>query len=218
MNPGLSALVVHDLKNRLAVHAQHLAEAQAAHPALDAVVRPLRDDVDALQRRLIAFLTLYRADAGGLSTDEQEEDPARLAGQLARVAAALGAGRGLRVDVDVARAPASWFLDAYLVGLALEAAVDNAVRFAASTVRVVAETRRVDGADTLVLAVEDDGPGPGGMPADGADASASTGLGHALSRMVARLHRVDGRAGEVALVDLAAAGASRGARFEMRLP
>ncbi|MEI2651886.1 MAG: hypothetical protein V9G12_07000 [Microthrixaceae bacterium] len=32
MNPGLSALVVHDLKNRLAVHAQHLAEAQAAHP------------------------------------------------------------------------------------------------------------------------------------------------------------------------------------------
>mgnify|MGYP000856259419 CR=1 FL=1 len=218
MNPGLSALVVHDLKNRLAAHAQHLAEVHDAHPAIEAALRPLRDDVDALQRRLIAFLTLYRADAGGLSTDEQEEDPARLAAQLARVAATLGTRRGLRVELDAARAPASWFLDAYLVGLALEAAIDNAVRFAATGVRVVAEARRVDGADALVLAVEDDGPGPGGMPADEADASASTGLGHALGRMVARLHRVDGRAGEVALIDLGATGAARGARFEMRLP
>ncbi|MEI2651885.1 MAG: hypothetical protein V9G12_06995 [Microthrixaceae bacterium] len=182
-------------------------------------MRPLRDDVDALQRRLIAFLTLYRADAGGLSTDEQEEDPARLAGQLARVAAALGAGRGLRVDVDVARAPASGSSTRTWSASPSRPAVDNAVRFAASTVRVVAETRRVDGADTCPRGRGGmTAPGPGGTPADGADASASTGLGHALSRMVARLHRVDGRAGEVALVDLAAAGASRGARFEMRLP
>jgi len=215
VNAGLSALVVHDLKNRLAIHTQRLAEATEANPALDAVLRPLHADAQALQRRLITFLTLYRADTGTLSATEEETDPARVLAEAARLAEVLGSRRGLCVEFDAARAPASWFLDAYLVGVALEAAVDNATRFAASTVRLVAEQAGQGGADTLVLAVEDDGPGPGGAPAADSDADGATGLGHELCRMVARLHRVEGRAGEVSL---RARGATGGARFEMRLP
>ncbi|MFN9772201.1 MAG: ATP-binding protein [Burkholderiales bacterium] len=215
MNAGLSALVVHDLKNRLAVHAQRIAETLDAYPSLDASLRPLRVDADALQRRLITFLTLYRADTGTLCATEEEADPARVLGEAARFAEALGARRGLAVEVDASRAPASWFLDAYLVGVALEAAVDNATRFAASRLRLVAETRRDGDAETLVLAIEDDGPGPGGAPAPDTDGAGSTGLGHELCRMVARLHRSGGRVGEVSLARRAAAG---GARFEMRLP
>jgi K+-sensing histidine kinase KdpD len=215
VNAALSALVVHDLKNRLAVHAQRLAEALDAHPALDDALRPLCADADALQRRLITFLTLYRADTGTLSATEEENDPARVVGEAARVAAALGARRGLSVEIDTARAPGTWFLDAYLVGVALEAAVDNATRFAASAVRLVAECRRAGDTETLVLAVEDDGPGPGGASATRAEDAASTGLGHELCRTVARMHRSGDRIGEATLRRLGPAG---GARFEMRLP
>lgn len=73
MRPGLSALVVHDLKNRLSVHAQRLVELGASRPGLSDAVEPLCADVEALQRRLVAFLTLYRSDAHGLAANDREE-------------------------------------------------------------------------------------------------------------------------------------------------
>lgn len=226
LRPGLSALVVHDLKNRLAVHAQRLAELSDAHPALAGALASVRADADALQRRLVAFLTLYRSDEHGIVANEREEDPRRALAQAARFARTLVAGTPVEVAIDASRAPADWFFDAWLVGLALEAAVDNAARHART--RIVLAAAVDDG--HLVLSVEDDGPGL--VPEDEADAprrtggradgglaglSAQTGLGTELCRTVARLHACDGRTGELRLLDRAAEGA-RGARFELRLP
>lgn len=213
MFPGLSALVVHDLKNRLAVHEQRLTELLAAHPDLAAELGPLRTDAVALQRRLVAFLTLYRDDAHGLAANEQEEDPVRAVEQAARFARTISARQDIVVEVDASRAPADWFFDAYLVGLALEAAVDNAARYAGSSIRLSA--RCEDG--WLVLAVEDDGPGLDGEPIIANDGE-RTGLGTELCRTVARLHTNDGRVGELRLVDLCDGEGAHGARFELRLP
>jgi len=219
MHPGLSALVVHDLKNRLAVHEQRLAELVAAHPALSAELVPLRTDAVSLHRRLVAFLTLYRDDAHGLSANEQEEDPSRVLAQAARFAASRVAGSGIGVEVDARSAPSTWFFDAYLVGLALEAAVDNAARYATGRIRLFAEVR--DGPDTrwLVLGVDDDGPGLdadvfGQARHDVGHGAATTGLGTELCRTVARLHECDGHRGEIGLADRPEGGA----RFEIRLP
>jgi signal transduction histidine kinase len=213
MFPGLSALVVHDLKNRLAVHEQRLTELLAAHPDLAAELGPLRTDAVALQRRLVAFLTLYRADAHGLAANEQEEDPARALAQAARFGRTIAARQEIEVQVDASHAPADWFFDAYLIGLALEAAVDNAARYARSTIRLSA--RCEDG--WLVLAVEDDGPGLDGEP-DTATDGERTGLGTELCRTVARLHTNDGRCGELRLLDLWDGEGASGSRFELRLP
>ena len=222
MHPGLSALVVHDLKNRLAVHEQRLAELLATHPDLSAELVPLRSDTAALHRRLVAFLTLYRDDAHGLSANEQEEDPARLLAQVARFAASRVAGTGIVIEIDTAAAPSSWYFDAYLVGLALEAAVDNAARFARGCIRLFAAERDMgDGGDTrqLVFGIDDDGPGldadvfAGSRPDTACDV-VTTGLGTELCRTIARLHDCDGRHGEVRLGNRPEGGA----RFEMRLP
>jgi signal transduction histidine kinase len=213
MFPGLSALVVHDLKNRLAVHEQRLTELLAAHPRLKTELEPLRTDAVALQRRLVAFLTLYRDDTHGLAANEQEEDPARVLAQAARFARSIGVCQDIVVEVDTSRAPSDWFFDAYLIGLALEAAVDNAARYARSSIRLSA--RCEDG--WLVLAVEDDGPGLEGEPVTTNDGG-RTGLGTELCRTVARLHTNDGRSGELRLIDLGDGDGSSGTRFELRLP
>lgn len=213
MFPGLSALVVHDLKNRLAVHEQRLTELLAAHPALAGELGSLRTDAIALQRRLVAFLTLYRDDANGLAANEQEEDPARVLAQAARFARTIAYRQHIEVEVDASCAPPEWFFDAYLIGLALEAAVDNAARYAHSGIRLSA--RCEDG--WLVLAVEDDGPGLDGDPVTANDGS-RTGLGTELCRTVARLHTNDGRSGELRLVDLCDGEGAHGTRFELRLP
>ena len=213
MIPGLSALVVHDLKNRLAVHEQRLTELLAAHPDLATELGPLRTDAVALQRRLVAFLTLYRADTQGLAANEQEEDPARALAQAARFGRAIAARQEVEVEVDASHAPADWFFDAYLIGLALEAAVDNAARYARSIIRLSA--RCEDG--WLVLAVEDDGPGLDGEPVTATDGE-RTGLGTELCRTVARLHTNDGRCGELRLLDLWDGEGASGTRFELRLP
>ena len=213
MLPGLSALVVHDLKNRLAVHDQRLSELLAAHPGLGADLGPLHADAVALQRRLVAFLTLYRDDAHGLSANEQEESPARALAQAARFARTLAGRQEIEVEVHASQAPPEWFFDAYLVGLALEAAVDNAVRYARSRIRLSA----CCDAGWLVLAVEDDGPGLEGDPFTMSDAG-RTGLGTELCRTVARLHTDNGRTGELRLVDLHDRRGTSGTRFELRLP
>lgn len=213
MFPGLSALIVHDLKNRLAVHEQRLTELLASHPALAGELGLLRSDAVSLQRRLVAFLTLYRDDAHGLAANEQEENPALVLAQAARFARTIAARQDIEVEVDVLRAPPEWFFDAYLIGLALEAAVDNAVRYARSSVRLSA--RCDDG--WLLLAVEDDGPGLDGEPVTAND-SGQTGLGTELCRTVARLHTNNGRSGQLRLVDLCEDEGAIGTRFELRLP
>jgi signal transduction histidine kinase len=213
MVPGLSALVVHDLKNRLAVHEQRLTELLASHPALAGELGPLRTDAIALQRRLVAFLTLYRDDAHGLAANEQEENPERVLAQAARFARSIAVRQDIEVEVDTSCAPPEWFFDAYLIGLALEAGVDNATRYARSSIRLSA--RCEDG--WLVLAVEDDGPGLDGEPVIANDGS-RTGLGTELCRTVARLHANDGRSGELRLVGLCNGKDASGTRFELRLP
>lgn len=198
-----TALVVHDLKNELgALEGALWRLAQAPQPAAAAAAH--RQCVH-LRQRLVMFLTLY-GGAAGLRAQCDDESPAELLQTVcARHDDPQGGPRVLLAATG--REPAFCYLDRRLVELALDAALHNALRFARSRVWLSAAQ---EGAE-LVLAVEDDGPGPD--PSHPPDAS-STGLGTGLCRAVARAHGQAAADGGVRL----AARAGGGARFELRLP
>ena len=205
MKDALVATVVHDLKNALTSLTACAGDiaGRSSGSALACDTARLHATTVALSQRLVAFLTLYRSGNAGLSARLRDHTPADFLGEVA-------AGLVLppeTVAVTTAAcgdAPAFWFFDDYLVRMALEAAVHNALRFARS--EVVLGCSLCDG--FLVFSVADDGPGLG------ATAAPSTGLGTALCQAIARAHTNGARVGRVVLRNRAEGGAL----FELWLP
>jgi signal transduction histidine kinase len=211
--PALAALAVHDLKNALgSLEArlevlEHALSQDAPQDAPPALARDARQQCQQLRREALAFLTLYKGEA--LRAVVEDESPAALLQTLA----ADARRRGVSVDIEVCAqgAPPFWFLDFRLVKLALDAALDNALRHARRQVRLSAATE----SDGLCLTVEDDGPGVQGAAEPGPRGAWQTGLGTALCRAVARAHvRPGGAQGTVTLEDRPEGGA----RFRLWLP
>ena len=190
MDQSLAALVIHDLKNSLALLEAEL-EILARQPGVPDEAYKAHQRCADLKQRLIGFLTLYKQEQGSLRPNlSATELPEFLEDVLAASPSAnCKHGHALDVHLDSARtccAPevphrGTALLDEYLVELALESALNNALRFAASKVRLWFEQT----ADTVSFCVQDDGPGlshhPAGMPP-------STGVGLALCRAVIEAH------------------------------
>lgn len=201
--PAGTALVVHDLKNELGALEGALA-ALSSRPDRDGVTAAHRQCVR-LRQRLVMFLTLYGGD-GRLQAHCEDESPLELIEAVRQ--RHDDAGAVVRVVLaPTGSEPPFWYLDRRLVELALDAAMHNALRFARSRVWLsVAQA-----GDELVLAVEDNGPGPDpDRPAD----AGSTGLGSGLCAAVGRAHGSTRPDGGVRLLQRR----DGGARFELRLP
>lgn len=190
MDRNLSALVIHDIKNALALLEAEL-EILTRHPGMPDEAHKAHQRCVELKQRLVSFLTLYKHEQGALRPNLSETDlPEFIEDVLAASPSASSRhGRALRVEMDESRirhAPDvkqrdMAMLDGYLVEMALESALNNALRFAASKVEVWFEQT----ADAVSFLVQDDGPGlehhPAGMPP-------STGVGLALCRAVIEAH------------------------------
>jgi signal transduction histidine kinase len=201
MDAQLAALVVHDLKNALGNLESQLMLVEL-EPSREGAATA-RASCEQLRRDLVAFLTVYRGE--GLRAAVEDESPASLLRSLAE--GAQRAHRGLVVNSSIGEdTPPFWFFDPRLVRLALDAALNNACRYARQGVTLGASQRE----DELVFTIDDDGPGPGHT----APGEWSTGLGTELCRAVARAHRNGERIGSVALLTRPEGGA----RFELRLP
>lgn len=222
------AIVAHDLKNALGTLETQLAD--LAETPDRAAARLAHRHCRELRRRLVMLLTVRHRDADGQlpcwPTDESPSDLLAAIAEAANADAGFGGERGLpggqdaadrlvTVTVDTARAPALWVYDPRLVRLALDAAVDNARRFARSQVRIQASVD--DG--WLDLDVLDDGPGPTRTLAD-PRAAHGTGLGMTMCRAISEAHADSGRAGTATLDDLGLPGpdGTPGGRFRLRLP
>ena len=205
MQDLLVATVIHDLKNELAVLTGSLATMtrNASGTALESEVRRSRAIADRLSKNLVSFLTIYRAEQHGLPVCCSDHNHGDFLHDLVKGQPLPANSPSVRVATNESVAP-FWFFDAYLVQLAMEAALHNALRFARSAIDMSARTR--DG--FLVMVVEDDGPGPGAAGAP------STGLGTALCSAIAEAHRNGDRRGKVTLGTRPAGGAI----FEMWLP
>ena len=205
----LDAAVIHDVKNRLAIltdelnKLNELALPPQAHGHAASATRQTRH----ITRKLVEYLTLRRAaDPGGLRAETREEVPALLLDEILADARTL-AGERLQVDLAPNVPPEFWFFDRYLVLLALDSALYNALKFARSRVVLGARAEPCG----LCFFVSDDGPGLQGQPASGT----STGLGLRVCEAVAQAHRNKGVHGRI---ELRNREDGPGAVFELHLP
>jgi signal transduction histidine kinase len=201
MDPKLSAIIVHDIKNALAIlegELRQLTDAPDRSRAAHAHTICLN-----LQDKLVGFLTLYKASSQGLVAQIEAVSPVDF---LAALIDQLSIGKtGIALSLSSATMPVVAFFDENLVTLALEAALQNAMRFALSRIEIGCVQR--DG--FLVFSILDDGPGIGTK-----EKTASTGLGMYLCNVIAAAHIKDHSSG-VAVLGNSPGG---GALFELRLP
>ena len=197
----LAAITIHDVKNRLAIlasRAEARGDAETERGVMEAALT------------LTRLLAAYKSEKGQLGTAIDAHAPIDL---LQELAAEAGKLTGLAVNYDSAAAPTLGFYDEALVRLVLRDALYNAMRHAATELRLAA--RLHDGC--LEFTVSDDGPGyPAGLLGQPAAMQAlseeGTGLGLYLAGRVARLHENAGRQGSVELAN------EGGAVFTLRLP
>lgn len=202
MDAKLSAAIVHDIKNALGVLEGKLQQ-MSVDPTREQAVQA-HDICASLRDKLIGFLTLYKASSQGLNARIEALNPEDFLNALIRERAS--ARPELRVAVDPRNMPVLGFFDEHLVGLALEAALQNATRFARSA--VVISCAQEEGGD-LVFTIRDDGAGLSAK-----EEAPSTGIGMELCNAIAQAHRKGGKKGAVSLQDHPEGGAV----FTMRLP
>jgi signal transduction histidine kinase len=152
---------------------------------------------------MIGFLTLYKASEQGLTPHIEAVNPERFLHEVARNHATHRPD--VRLIIDNTAMPDIAFFDEHLVGLALDAALQNATRFATSRI----ELGCVQTGGNTVFTIRDDGPGLGTK-----EETVSTGLGMALCAAIAHAHQNDARHGSADLVT----SSEGGALFSLRLP
>lgn len=216
---------VHDTKNTLfdalmrigvAQSAIRRQEGDAALPLLDEAATAVEEAAE----RLGTILSAYRLARHENPVTLQPVPVAQLLDDVVARMALVPEESPLRLDVAAGFAGV-WMLDRELVADSLINALRNAFRFARTTIRLTSSVVE----ETLVLAVEDDGPGFGGDEADSAANSASTsasttghsGIGLRVAERIAFLHQRQGRHGQVCLDNASTLGVG-GARFRMVLP
>ena len=201
MDAQLTALIVHDLKNALGVLEGELSflKEEPDQPRAD---RAHAQCVH-LREKLVGFLTLYKASEQGLEARIDAISPDDfLRGLLGDRFTDRPEGT---LTIDDSAMPAVAFFDEHLVGLALDAALQNATRFAKTSIEVACRTED----NSLVFTIHDDGPGLHTQ-----EILPSTGLGMALCNVIALSHHNADRQGEVSLTN----HVDGGALFTMKLP
>jgi K+-sensing histidine kinase KdpD len=205
MNPKLSAIIVHDIKNALTILEGELDQLAGALSVESDRARAVHAHTICLnlQDKLVGFLTLYKASSQGLVAHIEAVSPYDFLNALIRLPGIVRPG--VTLALGQVEMPAIAFFDENLVTLALEAALQNAMRFAAARVEVGCLHRD----NMLVFTVQDDGPGVGTK-----EKIASTGLGMDLCNVIAAAHTKDDENGTAVLNNHPGGGAL----FELRLP
>ena len=201
MDAKLAAIIVHDLKNSLGIlegELRVLAAESTDSRANDAHLTCL-----SLQEKLIGFLTLYKASSQGLVAQVEALSPQDFLEGLLRGMSSHPAH--LELSIDTENIPLVAFFDENLVGLALEAAVQNATRFARKHIVLTCQKY----GQGVAFTVRDDGPGIGTQ-----ELKPSTGLGMDLCNAIAGAHTKGEQKGQALLSNHPAGGAL----FQLVLP
>lgn len=205
MNPQLTAIIVHDLKNALGVLEGQLSALTADLNHVHAV--QAHTTCVTLREKLIGFLTLYKASEHGLTARVEAVSPDDFLQALVRNHHVVNSAEHPQIQISINddAMPAIAFFDEHLTGMALDAALQNALRFATSEINIACAKK--DG--EIVFTIQDDGPGLGTV-----EEKPSTGLGMALCEAIARAHQNEDRLGSTHLESLP----DGGALFTLRLP
>jgi len=191
---------VHDAKNQLFAAEAIITRAEGEHGI---GLGEARYAIEAAANRLSRSLIAYRLLREGAMLAVTPAIVGDICDEVRLAQTKHLAIKGIRLDVqcDVLD---EWPLDRDLITDMLNNAVQNAGRFARSTVRLQATVENGD----LLLTVEDDGPGYAALPP-------VMGTGLIVAERLAQLHNRHGRHGELRLDNGSTFG---GARFALSLP
>lgn len=195
---------VHDAKNQLFNAESLIVKAETEHGIELTEARFAIEQAAARLSRVLAAYKLQR-HVGKLSIemahiDDLLEEAVLINGPHCRHA-------GLALETECATG-CVWPLDRELVLDMISNAIQNASRFAKTTIHVSAARENHE----LLLRVEDDGTG---FPDPDLDRTAEQGIGLFVARELTRLHGHDGKHGRLAIYN---GGRLGGAVFEVRLP
>jgi K+-sensing histidine kinase KdpD len=202
MDSKLAAVIVHDIKNALGVLEGEL-QRMTIQPTREQALLA-HETCTSLREKLIGFLTLYKASSQGLVARIEAHNPEDFLKALLRER--ITNRPELNISLRTQDMPVLGFFDEYLVGLALEAALQNATRFAHSVIEISCTGH--DSGD-LLFTIRDDGTGLGAT-----EETRSTGLGIELCNAIAQAHCKGDKRGSVSLHD----HPDGGALFQLRLP
>jgi K+-sensing histidine kinase KdpD len=226
------ASAIHDAKNQLhQILADATTLAQMNDPAVQVIAARLEHRSQALDRRLVALLGIYRLSREGLVSIAEH-----YVADLLNSVAVDWAGAVVVCDEDLVG-----YFDAALIRSVVSDALDNAQRFGRGQLLLTAH--RAD--KSLVISIEDDGPGfspdgpvgekpaddqlsggelSGGKLSDGElseskassdEVMAQTGLGLYLAAEVAKAHQNNGVTGHI---ERATSSQLGGAALRIHLP
>ena len=202
MNTLLDMLAsgIHDAKNQLFLAESLIAATEAEHGlSLGEARYAIEATSDRLSRTLAAYRVMRHSATPAITPVILED----LCGEVMLAQKQHLATREIKLSIDC-RVFDAWPLDRDLVTDMLNNAVQNAGRYALSSVKlsVISED------EWLYLVVEDDGPGFHLLPPE-------FGIGLLVADRLAALHVQHGRQGSLTLNNKSSLG---GARFELRLP
>lgn len=201
----VAALTIHDVKNslnQLANDAEGRGDLASMKVALHAC------------ETLTGLLCFYRSETHHLHLQIDAHDPSEmLTDLLENLPRSLREQSGLELHIDVGQAPGIAFYDRNLIQMVLANALQNAMRFARSSVTLGAKMHL----ERLEFFVQDDGPGYPQSVLDDKDAYSpitrnGTGLGLRLAHRVLSMHENNGLRGEIVLSNRG------GALFQLLLP
>ncbi|MFT6520177.1 MAG: K+-sensing histidine kinase KdpD [Candidatus Azotimanducaceae bacterium] len=218
----LLASAIHDAKNQLhQILADATTLAQMNDPVVQVIAARLEHRSQALDRRLVALLGIYRLGREGLVSIAEHH-----VSDLLNSVAVDWAGAVVVCDEDLVG-----YFDAALLRTVVSDALDNAQRFGRG--RLLLTAHRVD--KSLVISIEDDGPGfrSDGLvgeeltddqlsdgelaesKASSDEVMAQTGLGLYLAAEVAKAHQNNGVTGHI---ERASSSQLGGAALRIHLP
>jgi K+-sensing histidine kinase KdpD len=218
----LLASAIHDAKNQLhQILADAITLAKMNDPAVQAIAARLEHRSQALDRRLVALLGIYRLGREGLVNIAEHH-----VADLLNSVAVDWAGAVVVCDEDLV-----WYFDAALLRTVVSDALDNAQRFGRGQLLLTAHRA----GKSLVISIEDDGLGfssDGPVSEEPADEElseeelseskassdavmAQTGLGLYLAAEVAKAHQNNGVTGHI---ERATSSQLGGAALRIHLP
>ncbi len=216
------AAAVHDMKNSLCLLIQSIESLAENLPPENSQanekVASVHYEATRLNTNLVQILSLYRAELDQLPVTIDECFIDDLFEDVMSSVRIYMEQKNLLVTINVEN-DISWYLDRELIFMLINDVLINAMRYGTSQIILNAAVRD----ETLVITVEDDGPGyPSSMleksTADlaGFDLSQGrTGLGLFFARLIANAHVNNNHCGEISLHN---GGTLGGSVFEVKLP
>jgi signal transduction histidine kinase len=201
MKKNLTASVTHELRSPLGVietyAAMLLSEKERFTPEDAEVFRRIRENSSRLANFVTAMLDLAKIERGKMQLRLAQEDPLALARDAADFMRPKASEKKVRLDISAPAGPAAARLDRELVTHALTNLLSNAIKFTPEGGRVALKAALSGG--KVRFEVTDTGPGLREGEAEqlfkpftqgsAAPGHGGTGLGLALVRSIAELHK-----------------------------